>query len=116
MKKTNVKLSEAIRRGSRLTKPATDHFFTRDDEGNLCACALGAAMVGAKPQILRRKKLPNDNEGMELLGDIFGTDITWVNEERTRVGVNVFYHIINLNDIFEASRGEIAAKLEEAGL
>jgi len=123
----NMKLSAAIRRGARLVNRQGFHnYFHIGDESESCACAMGAAMLGALDL-----SAPNDEDTLHdfhLNGDrVFKSFWPgyWT-EKRLRVDgllddlsdnfVSIHHAILYLNDEQCWSFDRIADWLEERGL
>jgi hypothetical protein len=120
-----MKLSEAIRKGSKLPngedrKQVTGHVFTLDwDDGNapLCACSIGAALLGAGI-------VQEDEKKQELLlqknrvrcGSVLGNyDLFVENWSYFIDGKSAEIELIDLNDGDKMSFEEVASYLESKG-
>lgn len=116
-----MKLSEAIRKGSKKTRPIKNQYLYRNLDGEVCACALGAALVAAKPHLLRRKNMPRNDEAYEMVKDVFTLDellkvIPPMYSGMTGYSDTVIDQILRLNDSYEMEREDIADLLEAKGL
>lgn len=114
-----MKLSEAIRVGSALSRPGTRRYFDTDLNGNVIACALGAAAIGVAGVEASRGKVNLILRGFlgvsilqpgrlclptEVLESRFASEYTSINDV-----------VVYLNDTAYWSREAIADWLETQG-
>ena len=106
-----MKLSEAMIKGCAKTRPTKRFYFSFNGE---CACALGAAYLGATGSVMER---PDSTKVIVSLHFLTGADLTQLAEHPV-TGERTDYHAIiaELNDCFGWSREDIAAWLREQGL
>lgn len=107
-----IKLSQAIRDGSKITKKVNERYFFSGKDG-ICTCALGAAAITVEPELLQKRDLAVDNKLVNVIlfkyfPELFEGSDNCVSELHTK--------IICMNDSEDLSREEIANKLEEIGL
>lgn len=114
-----MKLSEVIRAGMKLSRKATGAFFKRDGQGHICACAMGAAVLGIagrSAEII--EAVERDYQAGRIIREAIGIDIFNVtlpapdNPEDIWVLISL---VTKLNDVGKWDRGRIARYLEKQG-
>ncbi len=109
MSETTMRLSEAIRQGARLRLRGEDGYFTVNENGELCSCALGAAYEAIHPAMLKdisetlRKQWPW----------MFSTRYMVRMPVGEGIRLNIFDCIVRLNDLFDWTREQIADWVEQ---
>lgn len=106
-----MKLSEAMIKGCAQTRPTKRFYFSFNGQ---CACALGAAYLGACGKVTEK---PDSTLVISRLHFLTGADLTQLTEHPI-TGERWDYHeiITDLNDGHNWTREQIAAWLKEQGL
>jgi hypothetical protein len=104
-----MKLSEAMRNGIEVTEPMTGTMIEYDRDGNLHACALGAAFVG-------RFGVPSEDDTYDPESFYVRMDQAYPElAEMIDADWDVKWTIIAMNDNEHVSRDEIANWVESKG-
>jgi hypothetical protein len=114
---SDMKLSDYIRAGMKLTRPATGRYFI-EEGSNLRACAIGAACLAKDPQVRDRLIFPinEENISQELFPELL---------VQVRCTIPIAYHreqdwylqdlIAYLNDVAKWRRDRIASFVAKLG-
>lgn len=105
-----MKLSEAMREGAKLRPKAIGYLFDKGEDGQICSCAIGAAMECARG-------FSNElwGAGMDDAKEIFPQLKEFISGPVDGINRSIATTIINLNDSRDWSREEIADWLESIG-
>lgn len=106
-----MKISEAIREGSKVSRPIEGGILRKDSLGNVYSCALGAAFIGNGGSTDTE---PGDvyHALEEMWPDIYLAQLTDEFKDRE---VSLATFIWQKNDIEHWTRERIAAAVEEKG-